>query len=71
MQLRARGVVDIAAARGEIGFVGVERFGNSDRATVVGGLIAGLAPGELARLVESLPRTIGCRRPVSSSPSCC
>src|SRR6516165_3551569 len=55
MQLRARGVVRIAATCGEIGFVGVERFGNSDRATVVGGLIAGLAPGELARLVESLP----------------
>src|SRR5262245_15990288 len=54
MQAGALGVVGVAAARDQIGFVAGQRFGDSDRAAVVG-IIAWLAAGELSGGVESLP----------------
>src|SRR5262245_22324194 len=55
MHARALSVVGVHVARDQIALVGVDRFADRDRAAVVGGLIAGLAAGELARRVNRLP----------------
>src|SRR2546425_7563436 len=54
MQAHVAHVVGITAARLEIGFVAVERFGDGQRTAFVDGF-AGLPPGECAGSVERLP----------------
>src|SRR6516225_4227368 len=51
----ALSVVGVLVARDQIVLVGFDRFADRNRAAVVGGLIARLAPSELARHVDRLP----------------